>query len=82
MENNWLKLMNLLKEVLILKEIVYQLMNKKILNELVEQRSPGFIDLEKRFNPDNLIYKYKNERISPKGFRNCECLIELFKDLR
>ena len=48
MENNWLKLMNLLKEVLILKEIVYQLMNKKILNELVEQRSSGFIDLEKK----------------------------------
>ena len=40
--------MNLLKEVLILKEIVYQLMNKKILNELVEQRSSGFIDLEKK----------------------------------
>ena len=48
MENNWLKLMNLLKKVLILKEIVYQLMNKKILNELVEQRSSGFIDLEKK----------------------------------
>ena len=48
MENNWLKLMNLLKEVLILKEIVYQLMKKKILNELVEQRSSGFIDLEKK----------------------------------
>ena len=43
--------MNLLKEVLILKEIVYQLMNKKILNELVEQRSSGFIDLEKKLIP-------------------------------
>ena len=40
--------MNVLKKVLILKEIVYQLMNKKILNELVEQRSSGFIDLEKK----------------------------------
>ena len=36
----------------------------------------------KKINPDNLIYKYKNERISPKGFRNCQYLIELFKDLR
>ena len=68
--------MNVLKKVLILKEIVYQLMNKKILNELVEQRSSGFMDLEKIINPDNLIYQYKNERISPNSFRNCQYLIE------
>ena len=55
-------------------------MNKKnIFNDHVEKRYSAFTDLEKRINPDNLIYKYKNEEISPKNFRN---LIELFKDLR
>ena len=32
---------------------------KKIFNELIEERSSEFKDLEKRINPDNLIYKYK-----------------------
>ena len=51
-------------------EIVYYLKNKKVFNELVEERSSEFKNLEKRINPDNLIYKYKTEGISPKGFRN------------
>ena len=51
-------------------EIVYYLKNKKVFNELVEERSSEFNNLEKRINPDNLIYKYKTEGISPKGFRN------------
>ena len=55
---------------------------RKIFNELIEERSFGFKNLEKRINPDNLIYNYKNERISLKDFRNCQNLIELFKDLR
>ena len=29
-----------------------------------------------------MVYKYKNERISPEDFRNYQNLIELFKDLR
>ena len=33
-------------------------------------------------NPDNFIYKYKTEGISPKDFRNYQNPIELFKDLR
>ena len=64
-------------------EIVYHLMNKrKIFHELIEERSSGFKDLEKRISPDNLIYSYKNERIIPKDFRNYQNPIELFKDLR
>ena len=40
------------------------------------------MNLEKRINPDNLIYKYKPEGISLKGFRNYRDPIKLFKDLR
>ena len=40
------------------------------------------MNLKNRINPDNLIYKYKSERISPKDFRNYEDPIKLFKDLR
>ena len=32
---------------------------RKIFNELIEEISSEFKDLEKRINPDNLIYKYK-----------------------
>ena len=51
-------------------------------NELVEERSSEFMNLEKRINPDNLIYMYKAEGISPKDFRNYWDSIRLFKDLR
>ena len=37
---------------------------------------------KKRINPDNLIYKYKIEGISPKGFRNYQNPTKLLKDLR
>ena len=40
------------------------------------------MNLKKGINPDNLIYKYKSERISTKYFRNYEDPIKLFKDLR
>ena len=52
---------------------------RKIFNELIEERSSGFRDLENSINPDNLIYKYKNEGISPKVFKNYQNRIELFK---
>ena len=55
---------------------------KKIFNELVEEISSEFKNLEKRINPHNLIYKYKTEGISPNDFRNYQNPIELFKDLR
>ena len=53
---------------------------KKIFNELVEGRPSEFKGLEKRINPDNLIYKYKTEGISPKDFKNYQNSVELFKD--
>ena len=55
---------------------------KKIFNELVEEISSEFKNLEKRINPHSLIYKYKTEGISPNDFRNYQNPIELFKDLR
>ena len=53
---------------------------KKIFNELVEGRPSEFKGLEKRINPDNLIYKYKTEGISPKDFKNYQNSVDLFKD--
>ena len=55
---------------------------KKIFNELVEEISSEFKNLEKIINSHNLIYKYKTEGISPNNFRNYQNPIELFKDLR
>ena len=40
------------------------------------------MNLEKKINPDNLIYKHKTEGISPKDFRNYQDPIKLFEDLR
>ena len=82
MGNNWLNLMNLLKRILILREIEYHLKSKKTFNEFVEKRSSQLRNLEKRINPDNFIYKYKTEERSLEIFRNYQNLIELFKDLR
>ena len=74
--------MNLCKKILILIETAYHLKNKKTYNELVEERSSEFKNPEEIINPDNLIYIYETERISLKGFRNYQNLIELFKHLR
>ena len=82
MENNWLNLMNLLKRILILTEIVYHMKNKKIFNELIRKRLSEFHNLEKRINPNNLIYRYKTDGKSPKDFRNYQDSINLFKNLR
>ena len=46
------------------------LKNKRIFNELVEERSSEFENLEKRINYDNLFNEYKTEGISPKDFKN------------
>ena len=40
------------------------------------------MNLEKRINPDNLIYKYKTEEMIPKHFRNYQDPIKFFKDLK
>ena len=60
--------MNLLNRILISTEIAYNLKNKRISNELVKERSSEFRNLEKKINPDNLIYKYKTDGMSPKDF--------------
>ena len=44
--------------------------------------SSEFLNLEKRTDPDNLIYKYKTEGRSPKDLRNYQDLTVLFKNLR
>ena len=57
----------LVKRILISTKIAYHLKNKKrYLMNLLNKRSSEFWDLEKRINPDNLIYKYKTEGRSPK----------------
>ena len=42
----------------------------------------GFLNLEKKINSENLIYKYKTIGISPKYFSSYQNPIKLFKDLR
>ena len=81
MGNNWLNLMNLKGFNIDIDSIPFD-KQKQIFNELVEERSSEFKDLEKRNNPDNLLYTYRNEEISPKDFRNYQYSIELFKYLR
>ena len=56
--------------------------NKKIFNELIRKRLSEFHNLEKRINPNNLIYRYKTDGKSPKDFRNYQDSINLFKNLR
>ena len=46
------------------------------------ERSSEFRNLQKRTDPDNLIYKYKTEQRSPKDFKNYQNPIDLFKHLR
>ena len=55
---------------------------KKYIYELAQEGPYEFKNLEKRINPDNLIYNYKTKSISLKDFRNYQNPIELFKDLR
>ena len=55
---------------------------KKIFNELITERSSEHWNLEERINSDNLIWKFKNERRSPKDFRNYQNIMDLFKNLK
>ena len=45
--NIWLNLMNLLERILVLTKIVYHLKNKKVINELINEKSAEFMNLEK-----------------------------------
>ena len=55
---------------------------KKMFNELVEKKSFKFQNLKEKINPNNLIYKFKTEGISPKDFSNYQNLIDLCINLR
>ena len=55
---------------------------KNLFNELVEEISSEFWNLEKRNNSYNLIYKYKTEGISPKKISNYQNPIDISKNLR
>ena len=66
----------LIKKNLILKKIVWK--TKKIFNELVKEKYLEFQNLKVKMNPNSLIYKYKTEAISPKGFSNYQNVIDLF----
>ena len=59
MENNWLNLMNLLKRILISTKVAYYLKKKYFMNLL--QKGLLNSKIQKRVNPDNLIYKYETE---------------------
>ena len=78
-----MNLINLLKKDFnIDRDSILDEEQKKKINELIGKSSFEFRNLEKRINPDNLIYKYKTEGRSPKDFRNYQNLADLFKNLR
>ena len=63
--------------------MAYYLKNKKkIFNELAEEKSFEFQNLKEKINPNNLIYRYKTEVISPKDFSDYQNPIDLFINLR
>ena len=55
---------------------------KNIFNKFVEEKSHEFKNLRNKINPDNMIYKYKNERISSKDFRDYQNPTVLIKYFR
>ena len=55
---------------------------KKLFNELAEEKSFEFQNLIEKINPNNLIYRYKTEVISPKDFSDYQNPIDLFINLR
>ena len=55
---------------------------KKLFNELAEEKSFEFQNLKEKINPNNLIYRYKTEVISPKDFSDYQNPIDLFINLR
>ena len=74
--------MSLLKVFNIDKDCVSLKKQKQILNELVEEKSFEFQNLKEKFNPNNLIYRYKTEGIISKDFSNYQNPIDLIINLR
>ena len=48
----------------------------------MRERSSEFDDLKKIISPNNLMYKYKTEGISPKDFGTYQNPIHLFENLK
>ena len=74
--------MSLLKVFNIDKDCVSLKKQKQIFNELVEEKSFEFQNLKEKFNPNNLIYRYKTEGIISKDFSNYQNPIDLIINLR
>ena len=55
---------------------------KKVFNEFVEEKQFEFKNSKEKIDPNNLIYRYKTEGISPNNFSNYQNLIDLFMNLR
>ena len=68
MESNWLNLMYLLAEmILILIVMAYHLKNKKYIDKLIEEQASEFIN---KIDSNNLVYEFKTGERSLKGFRD------------
>ena len=70
------------KDLKIEKDAIPLEKRKKTFNKLVEEKYFEFKKLKQKINPNNLIYRYKTEGISPKDFSNYQNLIYLFISLR
>ena len=70
MESNWLNLMQLLAEIiLILIVMAYHLKNKKYIDKLIEEQASEFVN---KIDSNNLVYEFKTGERSLKGFRDCQ----------
>ena len=58
------------------------MINKKIFNKFVEEKSHKFQNLKEKINHENLIYNYKTEGKSPKDFSDYQNPIDVFINLR
>ena len=58
------------------------MINKKIFNKFVEEKSYKFQNLKEKTNHENLIYNYKTEGKSLKDFSDYQNPIDLFANLR
>ena len=70
MESNWLNLMYLLAEmILILIVMAYHLKNKKYIDKLTEEQASEFVN---KIDSNNLVYEVKTGERSLKAFRDCQ----------
>ena len=51
---------------------------EEIFNRFVKERALEFVDIKDKFDPNDLVYRFKNE---PKDFGNYQISLKLFEDL-